>query len=203
MRSQWYRKAALVIATTAQGCELGIDFAPNTVTDVPTSLPDGHKVITFKPRLRLAHPSDQRRPLLTKYLLRPVEREERIPDGWTEYVHLEGQLYYCRTESIDGHNISIVTDYPLRPRENHFKMVQIINTLRKALHGHPILEDRDLPWCEICVIVSDNKATQFGYYIANHQDQTLFWLQEVEAWQVGISEYHEVSRTTPAWPGSS
>lgn len=118
-------------------------------------------------------------------------------NGWTEYVHPEGQLYYYSSESFDGHEIGLVTDYPLRPANNHFRMVQIINRLRKVLQQpHPILDDPDLRWCEICILISDNTAAEFGYYVANHQAQTLFWLEEVTLRKMGIYEYHEVSRTT-------
>ncbi|KAG8897406.1 hypothetical protein FRB99_008166 [Tulasnella sp. 403] len=110
-----------------------------------------------------------------------------LPDGWREYVHPEGQLYYRRRIAVQGRAISLVTDYPLRPRENQNTVHKVVEVIRRRLEQHPIIEDPSLPQWDFGFFIKESpEELEIGYYIASHQHQTVFHLVEKEPAEVGL-----------------
>lgn len=78
--------------------------------------------------------------------------------------------------------IRVHTDFALRRAKNHpliKRAVEVFSELAgecEELHN-PEFEDSDI---EACIVIRESAPEEFGYYLANHRDQTIFWLEDIE-----------------------
>ncbi|KAG8979961.1 hypothetical protein FRC05_007404 [Tulasnella sp. 425] len=164
---------------------IGASLSP--ITEM-TSLP----VVRLTERLPTNNDRQQVR-LNTTVVLRsqpiPIERTYRLPSGWKEYVHPEGQLYYTRTVDIHGRGLTVVTDYPLRPPSNHERISAAVEQLRNMALHHPLLRRGSLRWLEACILVRENDPDEVGYYFVNHQvnARTIFYLRDTNPTNLGLA----------------
>ncbi|KIO31914.1 hypothetical protein M407DRAFT_19173 [Tulasnella calospora MUT 4182] len=119
----------------------------------------------------------------------PIERTYKLPAGWKEYIHPEGQLYYTSTVDINGRGLTVVTDYPLRPRSNHERITLAIEQLRNMALHHPLLSRSSLRGMEACILVREDDLEETGYYIVNHHmnARTIFYLRDTNPTNLGLA----------------
>ncbi|KIO22648.1 hypothetical protein M407DRAFT_27834 [Tulasnella calospora MUT 4182] len=124
---------------------------------------------------------------------RPIQKVNNLPDEWVEDVHPEGQLLYSRVLSSRNLKIRIHTDLALRKTENHLIIKGATDRLLESLDSSPDLHDVGLVDSDIeaSILVREDYPDEFGYYLVNHQDQTVFWLEEVMARDVDMWAYDE------------
>jgi len=102
-----------------------------------------------------------------------------LPEGWVEYTHLEGKLYYVRDASKSNANhgsLTIVTDSDPRILRNrlglesvHLQVVEAINDQDMRLPEMvqlfiQLYPEQDEDWRHIG-----------GYYLADLDNQSVFW----------------------------
>lgn len=124
---------------------------------------------------------------------RPIQRVNNLPDAWVEDVHPEGQLLYSRDLSSRNLKIRVHTDLALRDTENHLVIKSATDRLQESLDSSSELHDACLEGSDIeaCILVREEFPEEFGYYLVNHEDQTVFWLEEVMARDVDMWAYDE------------
>jgi len=102
-----------------------------------------------------------------------------LPEGWVEYTHLEGKLYYVRDASksnaIQG-ALTIVTDSNPRNKRNllglesvHHQVVEAIKEQNMRLPENvqlfiQLYPEQDESWGHVG-----------GYYLADLDNQSVFW----------------------------
>ncbi|KAG8970762.1 hypothetical protein FRC05_011713 [Tulasnella sp. 425] len=112
----------------------------------------------------------------------PIVKEHRLPEGWEEDIHPEGQLLYSTVITIRDRHIRVYTDFALRVAENHSLIKRAVEMLSRLanecdeLHN-PQVKDSDI---EACIVVQERAPEEFGYYLVNHRDQIIFWLEDIE-----------------------
>ncbi|KAG8896496.1 hypothetical protein FRC01_011753, partial [Tulasnella sp. 417] len=165
----------------------------NALLDVPDPVEDP-STITVDVSSSLTSEMAPRAPVrLTERLPtnndRPIERTYRLPAGWKEYIHPEGQLYYTTTVDINGRGLTVVTDYPLRPRSNHERITLAVEQLRNMALHHPLLCRSSLRGMEACILVRENDPDETGYYIVNHHinARTIFYLRDTNPTNLGLA----------------
>ncbi|KAG8934860.1 hypothetical protein FRC01_014026 [Tulasnella sp. 417] len=124
---------------------------------------------------------------------RPIQKINNLPDSWVEDIHPEGQLLYsCLIPSRDL-EIRVHTDLALRKTENHLTIKSAIERLSESLNSSSELHEAGVisSNIEACIIVREDYPDEFGYYLVNHEDQTVFWLEEVMAREVDMWAYDE------------
>ncbi|KAG8934859.1 hypothetical protein FRC01_014025 [Tulasnella sp. 417] len=109
-------------------------------------------------------------------------KEQRIPNGWEENIHPEGLPLYSIVINSRNRRIRVHTDLALRRSENHSVISRALDMFSKLAHEcnelhDPDFEDSDI---EACLVVSEKFPDEFGYYLANHRTQTIFWLEDIE-----------------------
>ncbi|KIO22649.1 hypothetical protein M407DRAFT_27835, partial [Tulasnella calospora MUT 4182] len=124
---------------------------------------------------------------------RPIQKVNNLPDEWVEDVHPEGQLLYSRVLSSRNLKARVHTDLALRNIENHLIIKGATDRLLGSLDSSPELHDAGLVDFDIeaCILVREDYPDEFGYYLVNHPDQTVFWLEEVMARDVDMWAYDE------------
>ncbi|KAG9022735.1 hypothetical protein FS837_006177, partial [Tulasnella sp. UAMH 9824] len=124
---------------------------------------------------------------------RPIQKVNNLPDAWVEDVHPEGQLLYSRVLSSGSLSIRVHTDLALRDTENHLVIKSATDRLQDSLDSSSELHEAGLGGSDIeaCILVREEFPEEFGYYLVNHQDQTVFWLEEVMARDVDMWAYDE------------
>ncbi|KAG8970776.1 hypothetical protein FRC05_011727 [Tulasnella sp. 425] len=138
---------------------------------------------------------------------RPIQPLYDIPQGWDEDVHPEGQLLYSKIVSSGDLKIRVHTDLPLRLKQNHPIIHSALNRLVNLLDKCHNLHNSGLRGSEIeaCIIVREASPDEFGYYLANHQDQTIFWLEDVDPDALSMSgssseaAIYQLRLTTQYW----
>ncbi|KAG8930084.1 hypothetical protein FRC00_001280, partial [Tulasnella sp. 408] len=108
--------------------------------------------------------------------------ERRIPNGWREDIHPEGLLLYSTVVDVRKRHIRVHTDLALRLSENHSVIARALDMFLKLAHECNELHDSEVEdsGIEACIVVSEKFPDEFGYYLANHQSQTVFWLEDIE-----------------------
>ncbi|KAG8988601.1 hypothetical protein FRB90_002662, partial [Tulasnella sp. 427] len=119
----------------------------------------------------------------------PIQRVNRPPPGWREYVHPEGQLYYTSSVDIKGQRLTIVTDYPLRPPANHDRIAAAVEVLRDMALEHPYFSKANLRSIEACILIEENNPDEPGYYLVNHQVNalTICYLRDTTSSNLGLA----------------
>ncbi|KAG8983805.1 hypothetical protein FRB90_005731, partial [Tulasnella sp. 427] len=127
----------------------------------------------------------------------PIQRVNRPPPGWREYVHPEGQLYYTSSVDIKGQRLTIVTDYPLRPAANHDRIAAAVEVLRDMALEHPYFSKANLRSIEACIQIDEKNPDQPGYYLVNHQVNalTICYLRDTTSANLGLALPFEVEDT--------
>ncbi|KAG8909518.1 hypothetical protein FRC00_009955 [Tulasnella sp. 408] len=108
--------------------------------------------------------------------------KRRIPNGWREDIHPEGLLLYSTVVDVRKRHIRVHTDLALRLSENHSVIARALDMFIKLAHECNELHDSEVEDSDIeaCIVVSEKFPDEFGYYLANHQSQTVFWLEDIE-----------------------
>lgn len=113
----------------------------------------------------------------------PIAQSPSLPDGWKEDISPGGQLVYSKLIESRGCQIRVNTDFALRPTKNHSAINQAVEELSKLANSCDELESdavfkRDV--IEACILVPEHPKTpgEFGYYLVNHQDRVIFWLED-------------------------
>ncbi|KAG9022802.1 hypothetical protein FS837_006144, partial [Tulasnella sp. UAMH 9824] len=111
----------------------------------------------------------------------PIQTQHDIPQGWDEDTHPEGQLLYSKIVPSGDLKIRVHTDLALRVKQNHPIIHSAIHRLLNLLDTCSNLHSSGLRGSEIeaCIIVKESFLQEIGYYLANHRDQTVFWLEDV------------------------
>ncbi|KAG8945848.1 hypothetical protein FRC00_009920 [Tulasnella sp. 408] len=109
-------------------------------------------------------------------------KKRRIPNGWREDIHPEGLLLYSTVVDVRKRHIRVHTDLALRLSENHSVIARALDMFLKLAHECNELHDSEVEDSDIeaCIVVSEKFPDEFGYYLANHQSQTVFWLEDIE-----------------------
>ncbi|KAG8969432.1 hypothetical protein FRC05_001067 [Tulasnella sp. 425] len=125
---------------------------------------------------------------------RPIVQSPSLPDGWEEDVSPGGQLVYSKLIDSRGCQIRVNTDFALRLTKNHSAIDQAVKKLSNLANACDELESdaafkRDV--IEACILVPEHRKTQdeFGYYLVNHQDRTIFWLEEIDLEEMGLKAH--------------
>ncbi|KAG8969433.1 hypothetical protein FRC05_001068 [Tulasnella sp. 425] len=125
---------------------------------------------------------------------RPIVQSPSLPDGWEEDVVPNGQLVYSKLiDSRDCH-IRVNTDLALSRTKNHSAMNQAIEKLSDLakicdeLQSDAALK-RDV--IEACILVPEHPETpeEFGYYLVNHRDRIVFWLEDIDLEKLGLKTH--------------
>jgi len=104
-----------------------------------------------------------------------------LPAGWVEHTHLEGKLYYVRDESIHGapSTLTIVTDANPRDSRNLRVLENIHRQVVEAVRDqHVRLPKR----CQLLIEIypeQDDWAHVGGYYLADLDNQSIFWYESL------------------------
>ncbi|KIO22637.1 hypothetical protein M407DRAFT_27825 [Tulasnella calospora MUT 4182] len=111
----------------------------------------------------------------------PIQLLHDIPYGFDEDTHPEGQLLYSKIIPSGDLKIRVHTDLALRFKKNHPIIHNATHRLLNLLDTCSSLHSSGMRGSEIeaCIIVSESSQEEFGYYLANHRDQTIFWLEDV------------------------
>lgn len=112
----------------------------------------------------------------------PIVNERRLPNGWEEDIHPEGLPLYSIVINVRDRRIRVHTDLALRRLENHSVIARALDMFSNLAHDCNELHDSDFEDSDIeaCILVSEKFPDEFGYYLANHRSQTIFWLEDVE-----------------------
>lgn len=115
-------------------------------------------------------------------MVSPIVNKRRIPDGWREDIHPEGLPLYSTVVDARKRHIRVHTDLPLRLAENHSIIARALEMFSKLARECNELYDSDVEDSDIeaCIVVSEKIPDEFGYYLVNHQSQTVFWLEDIE-----------------------
>ncbi|KAG8915004.1 hypothetical protein FRC00_008845 [Tulasnella sp. 408] len=119
---------------------------------------------------------------------RPIQKAGNILDGWVEDVHPEEHLVYSRVLSSRNLEIRVHTDLSMRDMENRTVIKGAVDRLSTLLDSSDEIHAARLEnWeVEACILVRDGSQDEFGYYLVNHRDQTVFWLEEVKPRDVDV-----------------
>ncbi|KIO22650.1 hypothetical protein M407DRAFT_27836 [Tulasnella calospora MUT 4182] len=112
----------------------------------------------------------------------PIVKGKLLPDGWEEDIHPEGLLLYSTVLTVRTRRIRVHTDLALRRFENHSIIARALDRFSKLAHDCNELHDSDCEDSDIeaCIVVSEKFPDDFGYYLANHRSQTIFWLEDIQ-----------------------
>ncbi|KAG8969431.1 hypothetical protein FRC05_001066 [Tulasnella sp. 425] len=125
----------------------------------------------------------------------PIVQSPSLPDGWEEDVSPGGQLVYSKPIDSRGCQIRVNTDFALRPTENHSAIDQAVKRLSNLANDCEELQS-DAAFksdvIEACILVPEHPKHlgEFGYYLVNHQDRTIFWLEEIDLKEMGLKAHH-------------
>lgn len=105
----------------------------------------------------------------------PIRRHDGapLPQGWVEYVHPEGNLYYHNTQA------GIVTNAD--PRQ-HGVTAAFNNALEK-IHYQLSASESKLDPFEIYLGIPDGSAFEKGsveYYMVDYDHRSIFWVEDVD-----------------------
>lgn len=104
-----------------------------------------------------------------------------MPPLWIEHVNPEGSRYFVNNSGT----FAIVTDTPIRSQELWLKLFQGIQSV------HALIENAKLclqPTSELYIRVCGNNSV-YDYYFVDHETQTEFWLEDVNAEALDLPEY--------------
>jgi len=105
-------------------------------------------------------------------IISSIFRINPVPTNWTEHLNPEGNPYYRHQE------FHIVTGAYLREPGAEPKLMAFYNDLKKRTSQ--LTDSHDL--------VMDFSADQSSctYYVADHDDRTIFWLSDANTNQLGL-----------------
>ncbi|KAI9063092.1 hypothetical protein FKP32DRAFT_1758632 [Trametes sanguinea] len=96
----------------------------------------------------------------------PVSHSRPIPEGWTWHVNPEGSPFY-----VNG-NERIVTDIPAERLFGLKSWIDLFQARIKTLQS-PMPDDYEL------YLNPDTEGQSCKYYLVNHDNQSIFWLDDV------------------------